>query len=230
MSFLFRHSRSIMLYCLLILMAVLVFVICCCFNAIDIRLTAIISTFVYFVFINLLLKKYSSRFSPTLILVSVLLGCSLIPIVLLPDMFLPIFLSQLFAIIMGYFFYKSNKILKIIIVFLFLLYIFWFISSGLSMHIHKRNYNNYTGKVEDVEFFDFEVLTNTGDIIRLSNLQGRYLLLDCWYTYCGICYEKMPEVQKLFEQYKNDKNNIGIYSLHCSLITKEKISVPEMKF
>ncbi len=44
-----------------------------------------------------------------------------------------------------------------------------------------------------------------GDTIALSDLRGKYVLLDFWAAWCGPCRRENPNVVKLYKKYK-DKN------------------------
>jgi cytochrome c biogenesis protein CcdA/peroxiredoxin len=48
---------------------------------------------------------------------------------------------------------------------------------------------------------DFSVTTINGDSIRLSDLQGKVVLINFWGTWCGPCRREMPDLQALYAQY-----------------------------
>lgn len=47
----------------------------------------------------------------------------------------------------------------------------------------------------------FELLN--GKKIKLSDLKGKYVLLDFWYIHCPPCMEGVPKLNKIYEKYKN---------------------------
>ena len=52
---------------------------------------------------------------------------------------------------------------------------------------------------------DFAAQTPDGKTLKLSDLRGKYLLLDFWASWCGPCRMENPNVVKAYQQYK-DKN------------------------
>ena len=74
---------------------------------------------------------------------------------------------------------------------------------------------NRTGVVVPEVVGNISFQTKEGDTVTLENFKGKYLLVDCWYTHCGICYREFPKVQALAEEYKNE--NIEFIFLHSRL-------------
>ena len=48
---------------------------------------------------------------------------------------------------------------------------------------------------------DFEVTLQSGDKARLSDLRGRYVLLQFWGSWCGPCRAENPALAALYAQY-----------------------------
>lgn len=49
-----------------------------------------------------------------------------------------------------------------------------------------------------------------GETIRVRAYRGRYLLLDCWATWCGPCLEATPALKAIHEAYATAKNELVI--------------------
>ena len=52
---------------------------------------------------------------------------------------------------------------------------------------------------------DFELISDKGETLRLSDLFGQYLFIDVWATWCGGCVMEIPYMEKLQEHFANDK-------------------------
>lgn len=62
---------------------------------------------------------------------------------------------------------------------------------------------------------DFEVTLQNGEKARLSDLKGKYVLLQFWGSWCGPCRAENPHLHELYQKY-HDKGfeifSIGIES------------------
>lgn len=54
---------------------------------------------------------------------------------------------------------------------------------------------------EGEEAPDFEFTTLDGKTAKLSDYQGKVVLLNFWATWCGYCVEEMPAMQRIIEDY-----------------------------
>nr|WP_121269944.1 TlpA disulfide reductase family protein [Pedobacter schmidteae] len=50
----------------------------------------------------------------------------------------------------------------------------------------------------------------TGKVIDLGQLKGKVVFLNFWATWCPPCLAEMPSVNKLYEQFKDDKEVVFI--------------------
>lgn len=49
---------------------------------------------------------------------------------------------------------------------------------------------------------DFELMTPTGEPIKLSDLRGQAVLVNLWATWCPPCREEMQTIEKVYQEYK----------------------------
>ena len=197
------------------------------------KICAVVVFVLYFLYINIVLKKHIFQLRGGYILSACLIGCSLLQVLLriiwplrtlgtLPD-----FLFHLLGIVLGYMFYFSNRNFRIIILAFSFSSCSFLYFKGYSMWFNKLSFNTFTGIIkEDNQEYNLMFQTNTGDTLSLSNFKSKYLLLDCWYTYCGGCYKKMPEMQQLYDDYKQNPE-ISMYAMHSFMKETIRNDPPE---
>lgn len=50
---------------------------------------------------------------------------------------------------------------------------------------------------------DFELISDKGESVKLSSLKGKYVLIDFWASWCGPCKKEIPNLKKVYEEYKD---------------------------
>ena len=51
-----------------------------------------------------------------------------------------------------------------------------------------------------------------GNVVDLGDLKGKVIFLNFWATWCPPCRAEMPSINKLYAQFKNDKNVVFIFA------------------
>jgi len=59
--------------------------------------------------------------------------------------------------------------------------------------------------VED-EVFAWEVKDAEGKVINVADLKGKAVFLNIWATWCGYCKFEFPNIQRLYDAYKDNPN------------------------
>lgn len=52
---------------------------------------------------------------------------------------------------------------------------------------------------------DFSLTGPNGEIVKLSNFKGRYIVLDFWASWCPDCRRDAPNVVKAYDQFKDKR-------------------------
>ncbi|HBU82570.1 MAG TPA: TlpA family protein disulfide reductase [Paenibacillus sp.] len=55
---------------------------------------------------------------------------------------------------------------------------------------------------------DFELNTPDGEKLKLSDFRGQKVIVNMWATWCPPCRVEMPDMQKFYEKYKDEKATI----------------------
>lgn len=57
---------------------------------------------------------------------------------------------------------------------------------------------------------DFSLIDKNGEILKLSSLKGKYVLLDFWASWCVPCIEDFPQLKEIYKNYSADLEIVGI--------------------
>lgn len=109
----------------------------------------------------------------------------------------------------GFLYWQLKSPLNILTSFLgFSIAVFMFFQ-GYDLWLHKLNYGTFTGKVEAHNLpAKFEAFDEQKKLKTDEDFDNKIVLLDFWTTTCGVCFKKFPQVQAVYEKYKNDSSVI----------------------
>jgi len=129
---------------------------------------------------------------------------------------IPVTLMPLWAVITVALFYRYRKIwLLLLCTALWLLGV----TEGHKQWDEWIKFGNMPTKT--VNLANCEVADST-HTLKLSEIDAEFLVIDVWYSQCGACRKKMPEVEALRNEYKDDKD-VEVISLFATLIEGETI-------
>lgn len=119
---------------------------------------------------------------------------------------LPDALIHTLGIVCGFFYWHLKKPFSILAASLgFSIALFMFLQ-GYDYWLHKLNFGTFTGEVLYLLPTEFEAFDESKNLITEKELNNKIVLLDFWHTRCGLCFEKFPQVQAVYEKYKNDSS------------------------
>jgi hypothetical protein len=165
------------------------------------------------------LQKFTDKIGLYGVLIPIVLGVLLL---ILPKAYFstlkfsvkvaPFYISILLGIMSGYLYYKK-AVRKLILPLILLLFPLLMSFGIYDLWIHKIEYGNWTGEVQEQRVASFELLSKNGDVVSNESLGGKIVLLDYWFIGCGPCWVKFPDLQRLYEQYESNPE-VEIYAVN----------------
>lgn len=108
--------------------------------------------------------------------------------------------------------WKSNMIFIGILLLIF----FTPIGKELKIWINRLlSFSPSIEKVEDREFlsnYKWQLLDSNGNIFNLEQTKGKVLLINFWATWCPPCIAELPDLQELYNKYKDNSNIIFLFA------------------
>jgi thiol-disulfide isomerase/thioredoxin len=126
---------------------------------------------------------------------------------------LPVVAATCFAVISAFLLHKWKFPLNILPAFLSACFVVFMFFQGWDYWVHKMNYGTLTGRVQAFNLpAKFEGLNEQNEIVTDESFRNKIVLLDFWYTGCGVCFQKFPQVQAAYDRYKNDPS-VAIFAV-----------------
>lgn len=73
---------------------------------------------------------------------------------------------------------------------------------GYAFWLHQLSFGTFTGHTSYPAPAPISGVLQDGQRFTKESLRGKVVVLDFWHTQCGVCFQKFPQVQKLYDQYK----------------------------
>lgn len=140
---------------------------------------------------------------------------------------IPFYVNWLLGLLAGYYYYsgKWQRIYLLIGLALFPV----IMAAGVNdLWHHKIEYGNWTGNVEAEEIAPFEFLDKNESVVSNNSLKGKVVLLDFWFVRCPPCWVKFPELQRIYENYR-DHDSFALYAVNRNDDPEELFSKIEDK-
>jgi len=127
---------------------------------------------------------------------------------------LSVTIMPLWAVVTMALFYRRRNVLLLLLCAVLWLY---GVTEGHKQWVEWVQYSDKP--VGTVSLADCEV-TDGEHTLSLSTIKSEFLVLDVWYSRCGVCLREMPHVEELRNEYKKT-GKVEVVSLFVTLIDGE---------
>lgn len=81
--------------------------------------------------------------------------------------------------------------------------------------------SNIESEENSVAAPDFTLVDQYGDTHKLSDYKGKVVFLNFWATWCPPCVKEMPYIEEVYNEYKNDGDDVVILGVAIPNIGRE---------
>jgi len=73
---------------------------------------------------------------------------------------------------------------------------------------NKQTATSSTSENKAVQAYDFTAMDKDGKTVKLSDFKGKKVYINMWASWCGPCMREIPELEKVYQKYKNNKDYV----------------------
>lgn len=120
---------------------------------------------------------------------------------------LPRVVADCLSVVSAYFYFKGKQPKNILPFALSSCFVVFMFFQGWDYWLHRVNFGTFTGKVSASNLpARFESFDEQKNPLTEDDFNRKVVLLDFWTTTCGVCFQKFPQVQTVYDKYKNDSS------------------------
>ena len=71
---------------------------------------------------------------------------------------------------------------------------------------NKQTSTTSSSETKPTQAFDFTAMDKDGKTVKLSDFKGKKVYINMWASWCGPCMREIPELEKVYKKYKNNKD------------------------
>ena len=71
---------------------------------------------------------------------------------------------------------------------------------------NKQTSTTSSSETKPTQAFDFTAMDKDGKTVKLSDFKGKKVYVNMWASWCGPCMREIPELEKVYQKYKNNKD------------------------
>ena len=71
---------------------------------------------------------------------------------------------------------------------------------------NKQTSTTSSSETKPTQAFDFTAMDKDGKTVKLSDFKGKKVYINMWDSWCGPCMREIPELEKVYQKYKNNKD------------------------
>ena len=71
---------------------------------------------------------------------------------------------------------------------------------------NKQTSTSSSSETKATQAYGFTAMDKDGKTVKLSDFKGKKVYINMWASWCGPCMREIPELEKVYQKYKNNKD------------------------
>ena len=71
---------------------------------------------------------------------------------------------------------------------------------------NKQTSTSSSSETKATQAFNFTAMDKDGKTVKLSDFKAKKVYINMWASWCGPCMREIPELEKVYQKYKNNKD------------------------
>ncbi|QKJ29115.1 TlpA family protein disulfide reductase [Mucilaginibacter mali] len=168
----------------------------------------------------LFLRKTKKMRLTAVLIISIPVLITLLPIHILSFKATLISLPSLFAYFVGmgfgFLLFNARAQYRVALVGLILLLTVYTSTLGFDLWLNKHNFGTWSSHVNEIVPVNVKFKDNAGIEYRIADHQNQILVLDFWNTACGVCFRKFPILAEKIKAYSS-RDKVQFYTVNSPL-------------
>lgn len=92
----------------------------------------------------------------------------------------------------------------------------WYMVKGFDYWTHYCSWGNIAGRIKNIKIQNWKQAVYPADTLPIGFYKDKYIVLDFWTAFCGVCFRKFPELDNVNRKYQSNRQ-VMVWAINLPL-------------